>query len=98
MDAPPKPIDVLEQYWRARPTLSHQDTNHRAMLFDVSTRIAHSRATTLLTKEPGTIAWLDLLPAGSVLFDVGANVGMYSVYAAMARGCAVHAFEPDGAN
>jgi FkbM family methyltransferase len=34
------------------------------------------------------------MPAGSVLWDIGANVGLYSCYAAKARQCRVFAFEP----
>lgn len=55
------------------------------------------RVQTLLTKEPDTIAWIDAMPVGSWLFDVGANMGQYSLYAA-ARGLTVHAFEPDSQN
>ncbi len=39
------------------------------------------RAKTLLTKEPETIAWLDRMVANDVFFDIGANIGMYSIYA-----------------
>jgi FkbM family methyltransferase len=56
------------------------------------------RANSLLTKEPCTIEWLDSLGPDDVLFDVGANVGMYTVYAAALRGCRVHAFEPESQN
>jgi FkbM family methyltransferase len=87
----------IREFWQTRPTLAQQ-RGDRTLLFDASTRAAHYRAVTLLTKEPGTIAWLDLIPEGSVLYDVGANVGVYSIYAAIARGCVVHAFEPDAAN
>ena len=31
---------------------------------------------------------------GSVVWDIGANVGLYSCYAAKRRGCKVYAFEP----
>ena len=34
------------------------------------------------------------MPKGSVLWDVGANVGLYTVYAAKKRMCQVWAFEP----
>lgn len=34
-------------------------------------------------KEPWTVAWIDQLRAGSVLWDIGANVGAYSLIAAM---------------
>lgn len=51
------------------------------------------RAETAFTKEPGTIAWLDQVQPGEVFFDVGANVGIYSLYAA-SKGAIVYAFEP----
>jgi len=55
------------------------------------------RVSSFSSKEPDTIAWLDSLEPGSVLFDVGANVGMYALYAA-ARGLRVYAFEPESQN
>jgi FkbM family methyltransferase len=55
------------------------------------------RVTSFSSKEPDTVAWLDSLEPGSVLFDVGANVGMYALYAA-ARGLRVYAFEPESQN
>ncbi len=50
-------------------------------------------ARTLFSKEPETIRWLDSMGGNDVLFDVGANVGMYSIYAG-ACGVRVCAFEP----
>jgi len=51
------------------------------------------RARTFSSKEPETLEWIDTLPDGAALWDVGANVGLFTVYAA-ARGCRVWAFEP----
>lgn len=55
------------------------------------------RANTLFTKEPSTIEWLDSIKEGEVLFDIGANVGSYSVYAGV-RGVKVYSFEPEADN
>lgn len=55
------------------------------------------RVDTLYTKEPDTIAWIKAMPTDAVLFDVGANMGQYSLFAAK-RGITVHAFEPEGQN
>ncbi len=55
------------------------------------------RVETLYTKEEDTIAWINKMQAGSVLFDVGACMGGYSLYAA-AHGIQVHAFEPESQN
>lgn len=52
------------------------------------------RAQTLFTKEPGTIRWIvDTVKRGDVFFDIGANIGQYTIMAAK-RGATVVAFEP----
>ncbi|MFQ5776093.1 MAG: FkbM family methyltransferase [Kiloniellaceae bacterium] len=51
----------------------------------------------LYENEPETIRWLDGLPADEVLWDIGANIGVYALYAAKARGMRVLAFEPSAA-
>jgi FkbM family methyltransferase len=52
------------------------------------------RADTFASKEPETLKWIESLEKGAVLWDVGANVGLYSVYAAKHKECSVFAFEP----
>jgi FkbM family methyltransferase len=56
------------------------------------------RANDLLIKEPDMIGWLNGLPPGSVLWDIGANVGVFSLYAALLRETSVVAFEPSASN
>lgn len=51
------------------------------------------RVETLYTKEPETIEWINNFPEHSILWDIGANVGMYTIYAAN-KGHFVVAFEP----
>lgn len=51
----------------------------------------------LHTGEPETISWIDGLPSNEVLWDVGANVGTYALYAAKVRRMRVLAFEPSAA-
>jgi FkbM family methyltransferase len=62
--------------------------------------ITHFRWRSYDSKEPDTLDWIDTAFAGvEVLFDVGANVGLYSLYAALRhRGLRVVAFEPEYAN
>ena len=47
--------------------------------------------------EPETVAWIMGLREGSVLWDIGANIGLYSLLAAR-RGLDVLAFEPSSAS
>jgi FkbM family methyltransferase len=56
------------------------------------------RASSLMTKEPSTIAWIEGFSPGQTLVDVGANVGMYSLCAARFRDVKVYAFEPESQN
>jgi FkbM family methyltransferase len=56
------------------------------------------RVETLFTKEPDTIEWISGFQTDEVLLDVGANVGMYSIWAAKTRGVKVVAFEPESQN
>ncbi|HZI81786.1 MAG TPA: FkbM family methyltransferase [Vicinamibacterales bacterium] len=50
-------------------------------------------------KEPFTVQWLeDYVRKGDVLYDVGANVGTFSLIAALGRKASVVAFEPGYAN
>lgn len=62
--------------------------------FTVPNMLNHFRAETFSSKEPETLEWIEALPEGSVLWDIGANVGLYSCYAAKKRHCRVYAFEP----
>jgi FkbM family methyltransferase len=70
----------------------------KAIKFDCPNETVLGRARWLLQKEPGTIAWLDGMAPGAVLWDIGANIGVYALYAAIVRGCRVLAFEPGAAN
>lgn len=56
------------------------------------------RFSTLYKKEPGTVEWLhDTIKPGSVLLDIGANVGIYTCLAAKLgdRNTHVYAIEPN---
>jgi FkbM family methyltransferase len=69
----------------------------RRARFRTPNEMTRWRAKSLFEKEPVTIDWLRAMPEGAVLADVGANVGMYTVFAAL-RGVRVFAFEPESAN
>lgn len=65
--------------------------------FMVSNQQTLRRATTLLIKEPGTIRWLrEQAKPGRVFLDIGANVGIYSIFAAhhLGKDGQVYSVEP----
>ncbi len=55
------------------------------------------RAFTFETKEPETLNWIRAFDAEDNLLDIGANIGIYSLYAAY-KGINVIAIEPDALN
>ena len=56
--------------------------------------ICRFRADSFSTKEPETLEWIDGSDDDGVLFDIGANVGLYSLYYAGSNKGKVYAFEP----
>lgn len=74
------------------------DTRHGPLSFISLGKGPAARAGSMLTKQPSTIEWIDRFPPGSVFWDIGANVGVYSLYAARRGDTQVVAFEPAGVN
>lgn len=56
------------------------------------------RAETFYSEEPETIRWLEGFGSTDIFWDVGANVGLYAIYAAKVARCKVVAFEPEAQN
>jgi len=66
--------------------------------FVTTTSLLHARAASVLSKEPDTIRWIDGFGSADVFWDIGANVGVFSLYAARCRHVHVLAFEPSADN
>lgn len=88
---------TLEEYEKLNP---HCELTHNGIkvVFATPTTFTKWRVDSLFQKEPITIQWIAELAAGEVLVDIGANVGMYSIWAAKTRGARVFAFEPEAQN
>jgi FkbM family methyltransferase len=84
-------IENFDPVWRASDGTTQ-------VTYSTPNRLIKWRVATLFTKEPETIAWIAGFQPGEVLLDVGANVGMYTIWAAKARGVRVFAFEPESQN
>ena len=69
--------------------------NHNGTQFKLSVpnALCYWRAKTFSTKEPETLSWIDGFEKKSVFWDIGCNVGLYSVYAAK-KDNYVYGFEP----
>lgn len=78
--------------------VSETTVNGVTLRFHAPSALLRERAANLATKEPDMLPWLDRLGPDDVLWDVGANVGVFTVYAAAARQCRVLAFEPAAGN
>ena len=67
----------------------NQSISHRD--FGLESRI---QAKTSLLKEPSTIMWIDSFEKNKNLLDVGASVGVFSLYAAILKDTQVVGLEP----
>ncbi len=83
--------EVLHVAMARTRAIEHRGTH---LTFAMPNRLNSYRIDTFSTKEPETLEWIDSIPRGSVVWDIGANIGLYSCYSAKARDCQVFAFEP----
>jgi FkbM family methyltransferase len=87
----------LEEYEKLDPRMTVQ-SDAGPVSFCTPNRATAWRVDTLFTKEPDTISWIAEFADGDALLDIGANVGMYSIWAAKTRAARVFAFEPESQN
>jgi FkbM family methyltransferase len=87
----------LEEYERLNPTCEVAHASGAVRYLTPSSHLKW-RVDSLFEKEPSTIEWIAGFRADEILVDVGANVGMYTVWAAKTRGVRVYAFEPEAQN
>lgn len=74
---------------------------NRKLAFACSSDLERYRVETLETKEPGTVKWIkEYCQPGDTFYDVGANIGLYTILAAIQVGPSgqVYAFEPHSIN
>jgi FkbM family methyltransferase len=82
---------VVEEIMQQQSKVKH---NLIDMVFCTPNWLNNYRVETFSSKEPETLEWIESIPVGSVLWDIGANVGLYSIYAAKVKECRVFSFEP----
>jgi FkbM family methyltransferase len=87
----------FEQYAEIDPCAEIEEAGVR-MVFATPNIGTKWRVDTIYQKEPCTLEWIATLGRDEILFDVGANVGMYTIWAAVTRGTRVFAFEAESQN
>ena len=88
---------AIERYEKTNPVITVR-RHERSISYCVPNRLVLGRVETVLEKEPETIAWIEGFAADDVFVDVGANVGLYALWAAVVAGARVFAFEPESQN
>ena len=66
----------------------------KILLLTTPNFITRYRQKTFFTKEPDTLKWIESFDRNSVFYDIGANVGLYSIYAGLIKNSRVYCFEP----
>jgi FkbM family methyltransferase len=74
------------------------ETPRGSLSFVALGKTGASRALKLLTRQPATIEWIDSFRPNTVFWDIGANIGVYALYAALQEDIQVIAFEPAAVN
>ena len=76
------------------PVVAVQTPNGE-LRFNCASAVSAKRALKFLAHEPDTRRWIDLhIRSGDHVWDVGANMGAYTLYACLKDGVTVTAFEP----
>ena len=88
---------TIEEYEKIDPKFE-LEVNGVKIFYSVPNRHTLWRVHSLETKEPDTLEWISGFKKHDILLDVGANVGMYTIWAAMTIGVTVFAFEPEAQN
>jgi FkbM family methyltransferase len=69
------------------------------LYFDTFELNVFSRGRHFKNLEPDTIQWINnYIKKDEVFYDIGANIGVFSLYVAKNRGAKVYSFEPESSN
>ena len=78
--------------------VSHRDSEDTINLkFFTPNEVCRYRVATFETKEPETLKWIEKY-GGGVFYDIGANIGLFSVFYAKKYSQLAYAFEPSALN
>lgn len=87
----------IEEYEKMMPYTDIIEGKH-ALRYCTPNSFTKWRVDSIRSKEPDTLDWIAQFKSGEILIDIGANVGMYTIWAAKTREIQVFAFEPESQN
>jgi FkbM family methyltransferase len=73
---------------------STSNSQQVTLLLHTPNAVCRWRAESFSTKEPETLEWIEEHGGQGAFFDIGANIGLYSLYYAKLHAGQVYAFEP----
>ena len=82
---------LARSIFNQKRTINYNGIN---LSFYCPNRLNRFRVDTFSTKEPETLNWIENFNQESTFWDIGANIGLYTCYAAELKKCKVYAFEP----
>jgi FkbM family methyltransferase len=101
-------LSAVEKPWRRVDTrlrvaqgllrLQRIETRHGPLSFVTTHPQALQYPREFETREPETLAWIDAFETPCRFWDIGANIGVFSIYAGLRAGVEVCAFEPAAAS
>lgn len=88
--------DNQQKYIKAKMlTIMHPSPKKKVKLkIYTPNYLCRYRANTFSSKEPETLTWIDEFGGNGAFYDIGANIGLYSLYFASTKSGNVYSFEP----
>lgn len=90
-------IEVVDTYAKSYPyaVKTYDSVN---LTYAIPNQNCLWRVSSFETKEPETVKWIASFSEDDVFVDIGANMGLYSIFAAVYAKARVFAFEPESQN
>ncbi|MBT4588150.1 MAG: FkbM family methyltransferase [Rhodospirillaceae bacterium] len=88
---------TLAEYERMIPTCQIEHNGHTLKFYTPSEHVK-ALVETMFVQEPETIEWIAEFDAGDVFVDIGANIGLYALWATISQDVQSFAFEPEALN
>ena len=88
----------ITNYLTKRESFKEVRVDGKKIFFYTPNNLIKWRVKTFFTKEPSTLNWIDSFKENEIFWDIGANIGIYSLYAAVKYDLNVVSFEPSTNN